>query len=778
MLKKDAKNSPVFIDCRQLGGSGIGTYIENLIRNYSKLNPEFPIHLLAREDQTAYIRNFSSSVIKSYNDPIYSLTEQFNWFSKIDTFGLMHIPHYNAPLLYPGHLIVTVHDVCHSAMNQYFPGVLKHLYSGPFLKRILNKADQIITVSQFSKREIIKYFKIPAEKITVIYNGVSSSFKPIPPNISTEVLKKHNLPEEYILFVGNVKPHKNIKGLIASYKIAASLNPDIPPLVILGQFSDLKKDIPVAYQLLQDSTIRNKIIFTGNLPTEDLPAIYSRALLFLFPSFYEGFGLPILEAMACGCPVIASDCSSIPEVVNDSAMLIDPYDNEMIADAILRLAQDRQLQKDFQNRGWEQVKKYSWEESAKQHLDIYRNAKKRAVPSVRKIHVPEQDKLLQTKKTNILFLDQYGDRVGGGQVILLDILEKFRSSGRWNIFISVPNEGKFTDQLKKHNFDYYCVPTWKPSSFEKIPLIDMFGYVLSSVRSTFYLSQKMKEYKIDVIYCNGGRTFLNGAFLSLLFSVKIFIHLHLILENRQKRAVTILGRTPSIKSIIAVSKTLESQYKKDSIYGKLKIVSNWVSPHLFEKPTIRRSEQLPTPIRIGVVGQISTAKGQWTIIDSLKNSTEILPIQFSIYGDPLQTEHKQWEGLKANIDKLCQRGWDVEHAGFQSDTLKIYDSLDILIIPSIVPEAFGLTAIEAMSREVLVIANKSGALLEIIQHQKNGLLYNAQNPEELLILIQQIISGQIELKSIRKSGLETVKHLYHPEKQLEKLYNIVEESSK
>ena len=266
--------SPVYIDCRQLGGSGIGTYIENLIRQYETLSPDVSFEYLARQDQISFIEAFSKARLKIYNDPIYSIVEQFKWMPKINPFGLLHIPHYNAPIFYPGKLIVTVHDVCHLAMKQFFPGMMKRIYSGPFLKRILNKAERIITVSHFSKSEIIKYYQIPAEKITVIYNGVGSHFRPVPEEQTLAVTRKYNIPESYFLFVGNVKRHKNIVGLISSYQIAQQKSPDLPPLVLLGQYTDLRRDIPEIKELVQSLVMQKKIIFTGVLPTTDLPAIY------------------------------------------------------------------------------------------------------------------------------------------------------------------------------------------------------------------------------------------------------------------------------------------------------------------------------------------------------------------------------------------------------------------------------------------------------------------------------------------------------------------------
>ena len=760
----------MYIDCRHLGGTGIGTYIQNLVRNYSEIAPELPLELLAREENISYINSFSQFKVKVYNDPIYTVAEQYRWVTKIKPFGLLHVPHHNAPLFYPGKLIVTVHDVVQYALKQFFPGVMKRIYSGPLVQLILNRAYKIITVSDFSKSEIIKYYKIPPHKISVIYNGVNPFFKPVPEEESIRILKKHQLPAEYFLYVGNVKPHKNIAGIIAAYRIALESNRDLPPLIILGQYTNLSKEIPNVKSLLSGERIRKNIIFTGYLPDEDLPAIYSKASMFLFPSYYEGFGFPILEAMACGTPVITSNRGSIPEVVGDAAILIEPDHHEMIADAIIRLAGDSALQEEYKQKGYRQVEKYSWEESARKHLEIYRAVQEASTGRPRRF---KSFTVPSTRQANILFLDQSGDKVGGGQVILLDIMEKLRASGLWNVFISVPNTGKYTDILEQRGFDYYCFPSWQPFSTGTMTFPEMFRMVMSSIRSTFYLSRKVKEWGIDLIYCNGGRTFLNGAFLSLLFPMKIFFHLHLILENRQKPGVTMLGLLPSVKSIIAVSNTLENQYKGDAVYKKITIVANWVSPIFFEVPLIKREAKFKAPLRIGVVGQISKGKGQWTILEGFDHSPTVLPLQLFIYGDPLASEQEEWKKFNDKIEALTEKGWDIHNVGFQLDTVKIYDHIDILIIPSIVPEAFGLTAIEAMAREVIVIANKSGALVEIIQDKKNGLLYEAKEYGELIELLKRFLDNEYDIESMRDAGIETVRQLYHPEKQLNKLHDLI-----
>ncbi len=761
---------PIYLDCRHYDGSGIGTYIGNLIQQYSTLAQHSPIEILARREHLAGIKAITNFNIQVYNEPIYSVREQYKWVTKIDATGLLHVPHYNAPLFYPGQLITTVHDVCHMAQRQFFPGVLKRIYSGQFLQQVLNKSNHIITVSNFSKAEITKYFKVDAEKIHVIYNGVDPLFHPLNKEESDPVLAKHNFPEEYLLFIGNVKPHKNILGLITAYKIALEQDSDLPPLVILGQFKNLITGIPNLREIMQEQILAKRILFTGYLPTEDLPAIYSRAMLFLFPSFYEGFGLPPLEAMACGAPVITSNVSSIPEVVGDAAIRVDPYNTEEIADAIINLVGDQAKQQNLRKRGLEHIRLFSWKNSAQAHLEVYRKAQEST--GIKKHKLPPSRAISERGKRSILFLDQFGDRIGGGQVILLDIIEKFRETGLWNIFISIPSEGAFTEVLKQRGFTFWCIPTWQPKAKDSL-FKSLFSYLASSIKSTYLLSQYVRENNIRAIYCNGGRTFLSGSFLSLLYPLDIFWHLHLILDRQQKRVVTTFGRLPSVKSIIAVSNTLMRQYAKNAISDKIYTIANWVSPTLFSTKKVQRPPRFQRPLRVAVVGLICQAKGQWTILDSLFKLDQVEDWEISFYGRPLETEPAQWATFQTKLSLLTHKGWKITHEGFEQDPLKIYDQIDILVIPSLVPEAFGLTAIEAMSREVLVIANRSGALVEIIKHGSNGFLYNNRQPDELPLLLKTLGENQIDLPAMRVKGVETVTTHYHPQTQLKKIHDLV-----
>jgi len=762
----------VYLDCRHFDGSGIGTYISNLISNFDQYDLDYPIEVLAREEHIPQIKNLCHFKIITYNAPIYSVREQFKWVTRINPFGLLHVPLYNAPLSYPGSLITTVHDVCHVAMRQFFPGALKRFYSDQFLRMVLKKSDFIITVSNFSKSEITNYFNIPEEKIRVIYNGVNPIFRPVEEEQRNAVLKKHNLPSEFLLFLGNVKPHKNITGLVRSYLMALKQNPDLPALVVSGRHKHLITAIPNVRKLIASKEAESRIIFTGYVPTADLPAIYSQALIFLFPSFYEGFGLPNLEAMACGTPVITSNSSSIPEVVGNSAILIDPYNCEMLADTILNLAGNRELQQTYRERGLNHVQKFSWNKSAREHVAVYNQTIESTLRQSGKLFPSAA--VPQKRKSNILFMDQYGDRIGGGQIILLDILEDFRSREKWNIFIAIPNEGLFTKTLKEKKFSYWCVPIWKPSPSGST-YTEIFNYLFSSVKSTYLLSRKIKKHNIDIVYCNGGRTFLSGCFLSFLFKIQIYWHMHMILDNAQKKVVTTFGRLPKIIHILTVSHSVEKQYREYAIQKKIITIDNWVSPELIQMPRVNRDGQLKIPIRVGLVGQIFHAKGQWTTLKSLLQAKNVFPLQLLIFGEPFLEETVEWESFQEKVKELIQIGWDIQLLGFQQSKIKIYDNLDVLVIPTLIPEAFGLTAIEAMSREVLVISNRSGALSDIIHDKVNGFFYNAERFDELFSILQDLLDQTYDISDIRLQGLKTVRRHYHPTKQLEKLHSLLAE---
>ena len=263
--------------------------------------------------------------------------------SKKSSYKIFFTPGFNPQLKSPIPFVFTIHDLIHL----HFPGKgawQKKIFYDLFIKKGLKTAYKIITVSDYSKQEILNWANIPAEKIVVVNNGVSKVF-------TAEGLRyQPGFP--YLLHVGNTKEHKNIARLIKAFA-CAKIDQNIRLIFISKITEDLAK-------LIQENKLTSRIIFSSTLSEQELAALYRGAMGLTFPSLYEGFGLPVVEAMACGIPVLTSNTSALPEVASDAALLIDPFDVEAISHGIEQLVNDSQLRKNLIAKGFNRVQFFSW----------------------------------------------------------------------------------------------------------------------------------------------------------------------------------------------------------------------------------------------------------------------------------------------------------------------------------------------------------------------------------------------------------------------------------
>jgi len=256
-------------------------------------------------------------------------------------------------------LIFIFHPETHKPLNRWFLTLM--------MPRFLRAADAVIAVSECTKRDAIRFYGIPEEKITVIYEGVNPRFRPASPETIAAVRARYNLPEHFILYVGTIEPRKNLTALLEAFHYLLATH-DLR-LVIVGKKGWLYEGF---FRRLRELGLEDRVIFTGYVPDEDLPAIYSAADLFVFPSLYEGFGLPVLEAMACGVPVICSNTSSLPEVAGDAALLVDPADVWALAGAMEQALTDEHLRSELMAKGLERARWFTWEKAAAKTLEVYR----------------------------------------------------------------------------------------------------------------------------------------------------------------------------------------------------------------------------------------------------------------------------------------------------------------------------------------------------------------------------------------------------------------------
>jgi glycosyltransferase involved in cell wall biosynthesis len=289
------------------------------------------------------------------------------WMKRFDIY---HQPNY-IPHAFSGKTVTTVHDMSHRVFPQYHPRRRVMLLRA--FENRLRKANKIITDSDYSRHEIMEMLRVPQERVGVIYLGAGSQYRVL--SISQEdrsaLQTRYNLPERFLLYVGTVEPRKNLERLIEAYYLYRQEEPGSEvKLVIAGGNGWLYEDIFTRVKALH---MEQDIIFTGYVNSEDLPYLYNMALAFVYPSLYEGFGLPPLEAMACGTPVISSNSSSLPEVIGDAGILIDPYQVEDIAAAMNKVVASSSLREEMSCQGMEQARRFSWTRCAQETLQVYRD---------------------------------------------------------------------------------------------------------------------------------------------------------------------------------------------------------------------------------------------------------------------------------------------------------------------------------------------------------------------------------------------------------------------
>lgn len=283
---------------------------------------------------------------------------------------ITHFFNYIAPPKVHGRTVITVHDMVYKAFPETVRGRTKIMLNTG-LKQSMKRADIIVTDSEFSKSEIIRYFPNHAEKIRVVPCGVDlNKFRPCE-NLEriTEVKKSLEIKGDYFLYLGTIEPRKNLERLINSYKIFTQRVKNPPKLILAGGKGWLYDNI---FQRVRDLNLAEQVIFTKYVPADDMNPLMCGALAFVFPSIYEGFGMPPLEAMACGVPVLSSGEASLPEVTGDCALICDAYSEESIAEGLYNLYTDENMRKDLSRRGLKRAKNFTWEKSAETLYQIYK----------------------------------------------------------------------------------------------------------------------------------------------------------------------------------------------------------------------------------------------------------------------------------------------------------------------------------------------------------------------------------------------------------------------
>jgi glycosyltransferase involved in cell wall biosynthesis len=365
------------VDARKLRDFGIGSHIRSLLGAMGETpdSERFRFRIYVRREDREVL-----PVLPAHFEAVdesargYSLAEMtgFAWRLFRDRLDLFHATHYVLPPLLQSRAVVTIHDIIHLLYPQFLPSRAAHVYARFMIHRALTRADRIITVSYNSKRDLIDYFGIPGGRTEVIYNGVSSRFRAdLPVAERNRVREKLGLTGPYMLFLGGEKPHKNVQNVVRAFAEARRRTSLPHSLVLAGP---MPKNEGRLWNLISALDLGPSIVKTGIVAEEDLPPLYAGAQAFLYPTLYEGFGLPVIEAMACGTPVLTSSTSALQEIAGGYAYLVDPMDVDAIAAGIVVLATDEKVRNDFCELGKKRALDFSWSKAAEKTLAVYASA--------------------------------------------------------------------------------------------------------------------------------------------------------------------------------------------------------------------------------------------------------------------------------------------------------------------------------------------------------------------------------------------------------------------
>jgi len=361
------------LDARKIQDFGIGTYVRNLVAALARVDRENRYVLLVRPADKEALPELPESfrtVVESAG--VYSARELFALSYRLFRLklDLYHATHYVLPVVVPSRVVVTIHDIIHLLYPEFLPSGFAFLYAQRMIHRSLTRGDRIIAVSQNTKADLMEYFDVDGKKIQVVYNGVEERFRVrLPEEEIDRRLAELGISRPYLLFVGNPKPHKNLDNVVQAYARARRLAPFDAPLVCVGSKSGADAKIRQRAEYLG---IADRVLLLGHVADEVLPAVYQGATLFLYPTLYEGFGLPVVEAMASGVAVITSSTSALKEIADGYARLVDPLDVEKMAEEIAAVMADDDRRAALGKLGARRAEDFRWEETARKTLAIYR----------------------------------------------------------------------------------------------------------------------------------------------------------------------------------------------------------------------------------------------------------------------------------------------------------------------------------------------------------------------------------------------------------------------
>ncbi len=367
------------IDIRRLNDFGVGTYIKNLLRAFARIRSSETYILIGGEGQFEQLGELHENFkFHRYPRPFDSKRSHVDFFARTRHLNLdvFHMPHRWVPYFVSGAYVATLHDINNILYPSDEASPVRERIRHHMLVHGLRRAAKVIAVSEATKRDAITHLGLASSQIEVVHGAIDEQVaKPVQAAELRETLSRYQIENPFLLYAGRIQPHKNIPRLIEAFAVVRAELENHPRygnlgLIVIGDDLD---SFPAVRHAVMRTRVQDRVRFLGFVPVETLRCFYEAATAFVFPSLYEGFGLPPLEAMAHGTPVVTSSASSLPEAVGDSAVLVNPEHVFDIASGVRQVLLDDGFRDELRRRGFEQVKRFSWDRAARRVLQIYRD---------------------------------------------------------------------------------------------------------------------------------------------------------------------------------------------------------------------------------------------------------------------------------------------------------------------------------------------------------------------------------------------------------------------
>ncbi len=654
---------------------------------------------------------------------------------------LIHDPNGIAPFLGPAKgakRLVTIHD----AFPYVYPKTHTRLDNWRFrwmLPSAVKRADMVLTDSQNSRIDLIRYLNLPEDKIRVVACGVNGNFKPVPDSPErAQILARYGITSPYLLYIGGITPRKNISGLLEAYAQLRLRHPDLN-LVIGGKRQWQAGEIDTTFKRLG---LENLVHFTGYVADEDLPALYSAAELFVFPSLYEGFGLPPLEAMACGTPVVTTNVSSLPEVVGDAALLVDPRYNKSLVEAIERGLNNKVLRAELRQKGLERAALFSWEKAASQTMKIYQEIPLKSVASV---SYNKSQKVASGVK--IIYGGDNNGTTGLSRYALS--LQQALTNGGFKVDLAGSGLPPLPELVfkgaKRLGFDLKTFFTTYPISLQsqsKGQILHLSSQNLASAAAFARKSPFIVTVHDLITIAGRGNPELVGY---LKFYDKLFDRL--MVRGLKKTSLLIADSEHTRQDII---KHLHFPAERVKVVYLGVDHQNFrpkeVSPEFFARYNLS-----PGKIYLVYTGSEDPRKNLLRLLQAFAQVTkrypevELLKIGAARFGEERKRilDFIQTQGLADKV-RFFERVNDADLASF-------YNIATVFVFPSLA-EGFGLPPLEAMACGTPVICSNATSLPEVVGEA--ALLIDPYNVTELVEAIEQVIGSPALQADLRQKGLE------------------------